>query len=41
MSPQTVIKILSVDDHHLFREGIATVIGSQNMDLICARFERY
>jgi DNA-binding NarL/FixJ family response regulator len=29
MSKQRVIKILSVDDHDLIREGIATVIGSQ------------
>ena len=35
MSEQRVIKILSVDDHHLIREGIATVIGSQSdMELI-------
>jgi DNA-binding NarL/FixJ family response regulator len=35
MSQQRVIKILSVDDHHLIREGIATVIGSQSdMELI-------
>ena len=35
MSQQRVIKILSVDDHHLIREGIATVIGSQiDMKLI-------
>ncbi len=35
MSQQRVIKILSVDDHHLIREGIATVISSQtDMELI-------
>jgi DNA-binding NarL/FixJ family response regulator len=35
MSQQRVIKILSVDDHHLIREGIATLIGSQaDMGLI-------
>ena len=35
MSQQRVIKILCVDDHHLIREGIATVIGSQiDMELI-------
>jgi DNA-binding NarL/FixJ family response regulator len=35
MIQQRVIKILSVDEHHLIREGIATVIGSQtDMELI-------
>src|ERR1700681_3302963 len=35
MSQKRAIKILSVDDHHLIREGIATVIGSQtDMELI-------
>jgi DNA-binding NarL/FixJ family response regulator len=35
MSQQRVIKILTVDDHHLIREGIATLVGSQtNMELI-------
>jgi DNA-binding NarL/FixJ family response regulator len=35
MSQQHVIKVLTVDDHHLIREGIATVIGSQtDMELI-------
>jgi DNA-binding NarL/FixJ family response regulator len=36
MSEQRVIKILSVDDHHLFREGIATVIGNQPDMLLVA-----
>ena len=30
MSQQRVMKILSADDHHLIREGIATVIGRLN-----------
>ena len=30
MSQQRVIKILSVDDHHLICEGIPTVIGRLN-----------
>ncbi len=35
MSQQRVIKILSIDDDHLIREGIATVIGKQpDMELI-------
>lgn len=35
MSQQRVIKILSVDDHHLIREGIATILGTQtDMELI-------
>jgi len=35
MSQQRVIKILSVDDHHLIREGIASVIRNQpDMELV-------
>jgi DNA-binding NarL/FixJ family response regulator len=35
MSQQRVIKILTVDGHHLIREGIATLVGSQtDMELI-------
>jgi DNA-binding NarL/FixJ family response regulator len=30
MSQQSIIKILTVDDHHLIREGIAAVIGRLN-----------
>src|SRR5262249_23657855 len=29
MSPYNVIKVLSVDCHHLFREGVATIINEQ------------
>ena len=35
MSQQRIIKILTVDHHHLIREGIATLVGSQtDMELI-------
>ena len=35
MSAQTVIRIVSVDDHPLLREGIATIINSQpDMELV-------